>query len=317
MEPAASTSHLVETRTLRGFQPWRQFVNDNFPWLRIASPRDDDFHARVRLTSLGERSVAVIRADQCQLTRTDYAIKRAETGYLKVMWQQAGRMLVEQDGHRTVLRPGDITVCDTSRPYRLEKDHQAQLTVLTLPYHAVPGWHQISDRLCGRSLSDRTTARAALAALLALLERPGDGDSAQTIFQAVQLMLSALIHCSVRPAGQASPTLRLDTAHQHVLAHIDDPHLSPDELAEALHVSRRALYRLFQEHQVTPGRFIRQVRLDAVRDALALPDNDHRSILEVALDYGFTDSASFSRSFKAAFAISPSDWRLQARGRHS
>ena len=35
----------------------------------------------------------------------------------------------------------------------------------------------------------------------------------------------------------------------------------------------------------------------------------HRGILDIALDYGFTDSATFSRAFKAAFGVSPSEWR--------
>nr|WP_238400777.1 helix-turn-helix domain-containing protein [Alloalcanivorax marinus] len=276
----------------------------------MSASKKQDFRADVQLCNFDHRAVAVIRSDSCQVRRTGFGARRAEEGLLKVMWQQNGRTAVEQDGRETLLHTGDVTICDTARPYQLAMEDHAQLAILMLPYEAIPGWERLSQRVCAHTLNDRTTARAALAAVMALLDQNGDGGgNASPVFQAVQMMLSALLHCATAP-DKLSAATTLDVAHQHVLAHIDDPELSPDELAGALHVSRRALYRLFEEHQLTPGRFIRRVRLDAVREALAAPDNEHRSILEIALDYGFTDSASFSRAFKAAFGVSPSEWRL-------
>ncbi|UWN48077.1 Transcriptional activator FeaR [Alcanivorax sp. ALC70] len=303
-QPAPGNHQVIE-----GFRPWQNFVNCNFPWLEMSASKTQDFRADVQLCNFDHRAVAVIRSDSCQVRRTGFGARRAEEGLLKVMWQQNGRTAVEQDGRETLLHTGDVTICDTARPYQLAMEDHAQLAILMLPYQAIPGWERLSQRVCAHTLNDRTTARAALAAVMALLDQPGDGaGNASPVFQAVQMMLSALLHCATAP-DKLSAATTLDVAHQHVLAHIDDPELSPDELAGALHVSRRALYRLFEEHQLTPGRFIRRVRLDAVREALAAPDNEHRSILEIALDYGFTDSASFSRAFKATFGVSPSEWR--------
>ena len=308
--PAPGNHQVIE-----GFRPWQNFVNCNFPWLEMSANKTQDFRADVQLCNFDHRAVAVIRSDSCQVRRTGFGARRAEEGLLKVMWQQNGRTAVEQDGRETLLHTGDVTICDTARPYQLAMEDHAQLAILMLPYEAIPGWERLSQRVCAHTLNDRTTARAALAAVMALLDQPGDGaGNASPVFQAVQMMLSALLHCATAP-DKLSAATTLDVAHQHVLAHIDDPELSPDELAGALHVSRRALYRLFEEHQLTPGRFIRRVRLDAVREALAAPDNEHRSILEIALDYGFTDSASFSRAFKATFGVSPSEWRHSLPGR--
>jgi AraC family transcriptional activator of tynA and feaB len=69
---------------------------------------------------------------------------------------------------------------------------------------------------------------------------------------------------------------------------------------------------MFKAHEITPARFIHTVRLDAVKRALSALENANRSILQIAIDYGFTESASFSRAFKTNFGLSPSAWRMQS-----
>ncbi|WP_116475774.1 helix-turn-helix domain-containing protein [Zobellella maritima] len=302
--------------TIHGFGSWRDFADHHFPGLEMVSDCTREFWANVRLRSFGERSLASIQSSSLRVSHTEPGIRPTESGYIKVMWQQAGSMRVEQDGRSARLSTGGVTICDTARPYCLTLEQNAQLAFLILPYEAVPGWGRLSPRVCGTALGgENTTARAALAATLALLDPPcqDDPDGASPVLQAVQLMLSAFLHGSTvasprcRPAGD-----KLNAAYQYIMMHIGDPELGPDELAGALHVSRRTLYSLFKDYHLTPGHFIRKVRLEAVRDALEMTCNAHRSILEIALDHGFTDSASFSRSFKSAFGISPRDWRQRA-----
>ena len=53
--------------------------------------------------------------------------------------------------------------------------------------------------------------------------------------------------------------------------------------------------------------FIQRVRLERSAGALlAVPD---RSVLEVALDHGFSSSATFARAFKGHFGMSATEWR--------
>jgi AraC family transcriptional regulator, positive regulator of tynA and feaB len=296
---------------------WQSFVNSNFPWLQLSVANRREFHANVRLRRFGERMAAMISADSCGVARTERNARQAEAGYLKVLWHLEGRIRVEQDGRCSSLVNGDVTICDTARPYQVWVADDAKFAVLTLPYPAISSWERLSQKLCGSVLSDRVTTRAALAAMLSLLcdSVSHQPDGAEAVMQAVQWMLSASLHLSIAPGrvpGQAvSSALRLDAAHQHILTHIDDPELGPDELADALHVSRRKLYLMFKAHELTPARFIHKIRLDAVKRALSTLENADRSIFEIAIDYGFTESASFSRAFKTNFGLSPSAWRMQ------
>jgi AraC family transcriptional activator of tynA and feaB len=296
---------------------WQEFVNFNFPWLELSVENRREFHANVRLRRVGERMAGTISPDSCGVVRTERRARQAEAGYLKVLWHLNGKIRVEQDRRCSSLVNGDVTVCDTARPYQVWVAEDAKFAVLTLPYAAVPSWERLSQKLCGSVLRDRVTTRAALAAMISLLSDSASyqPDGAEAVMQAVQWMISASLHCSGPSGGvygeAVSSALKFDAAHQHVLAHIDDPKLGPDELADALHISRRKLYLIFKAHELTPARFIHNVRLDAVKRALATLDNADRSIFRIAIDYGFTQSASFSRAFKTSFGLSPRAWRMQ------
>ena len=267
----------------------------------------------MKVRSFGDRILSVIKADEYRVVRTGRGVRRANAECIKVIWLQSGTMAVEQDERSDRLVPGMAAICDTGRPYRLWLAQDARVFVLALPYGAIPGWDRLSQKVCGTALPDRMSLRAALAALGTLLDEPcppaSPTDDADPILHAVQWMLSASLHQPVAPRKGAPTRPKLDLAHQYILSQIDDPALSPDELAYALHMSRRKLYQIFQERQITPSRYIRDVRLNAVAQALRSTRNAGRGIHEIALDYGFSDSASFSRLFKAAFGLSPNPWR--------
>jgi AraC family transcriptional activator of tynA and feaB len=160
--------------------------------------------------------------------------------------------------------------------------------------------------------NDTLTSHAALGALMGVLGSPDSSDPAggDHIMQAVQWMLSASLHRGAKfSGGNDRGVNRLIKVRQHILEHIDDPDLGPNELAAALHMSRRALYLLFKEHRITPSRLIHDMRLERCKDALTDHAQRQRSVTEIACDNGFADSATFSRMFKAQYGKSPSEWR--------
>ena len=84
--------------------------------------------------------------------------------------------------------------------------------------------------------------------------------------------------------------------------------ISVDQLAEAVRISPRSLYSLFERNAgTTPKNYIRARKLERVRECLCDPAARVRNVTEVALDYGFMHLGRFSENYKGAFGELPSE----------
>jgi AraC-like DNA-binding protein len=91
--------------------------------------------------------------------------------------------------------------------------------------------------------------------------------------------------------------------------HLGDPALSVDAIAQALNCSRRQLYNAFAEEPDDVAGYILRRRLEACRRAFDDRSLDRRSITEVAIEFGFSNMARFSRVFRTHLGMAPSDYR--------
>lgn len=113
-------------------------------------------------------------------------------------------------------------------------------------------------------------------------------------------------------------TARLGTASQqmvrvavaHIHAHYAEP-LTRDQIARHVSVSPDHLSDCFhQEMGITPMTYLNRYRIAQARRLL---DEGRRSITQVALEVGFSDSAHFSRVFHREVGISPRSYQKQGR----
>lgn len=85
--------------------------------------------------------------------------------------------------------------------------------------------------------------------------------------------------------------------------------LSPALLASQLNISVRQLHRIFEDHNDSVCRFILRARLQRCANDLKSPSMTKTSITSIAYQWGFSDSAHFSRSFKKQYGVSPKEFR--------
>lgn len=100
---------------------------------------------------------------------------------------------------------------------------------------------------------------------------------------------------------------RINRVMDHVEANLDGD-LSLKTLAGVAGFSPFHFHRLFSGITgETLNRFIQRIRLE--KAAAQLMANRRKTITEIALDCGFSSSASFARAFRDAFGMSATQWR--------
>src|SRR5205823_5058184 len=104
-------------------------------------------------------------------------------------------------------------------------------------------------------------------------------------------------------------TVLLTRVRRYVLEHLTDPDLSPARIAHAHHISVRYLYKLWGQGELSLEQWIIGQRLERARSELARPEIGYRSIATIARICGFRDPSHFTRRFRAAYGMAPSEWR--------
>lgn len=117
-------------------------------------------------------------------------------------------------------------------------------------------------------------------------------------------------------ASRSEYEARVNRVSDYIEAHLDAP-LSLRELAKIAHFSPYHFHRIFAAMIGEPlGQFVQRLRVEkAARRLLAEP---RVSVTEIALDCGFSSSATFARAFKLAFGMSASAFRKRGHAvRHA
>lgn len=113
-----------------------------------------------------------------------------------------------------------------------------------------------------------------------------------------------------RPQAQAQGrALQLETIREHAEQHLGDPTLSPESVAARFGISTRYLHKLHAEHGQSFSKWLLQRRLEWCRRDIDDPTSGQRSITEIALSRGFNDLTHFGRCFRAAYGLTPREWR--------
>lgn len=312
MEQTLGAAHL-RTRSIARFQ---EGVQDNFLPLEFAASRDDGFLATLTARRLGAAQIALVSADAHRVRRTRVLADRSERGYFKLFWQISGDSRIEQSGRRGELQRGSWTFYDTARPYDIEVGDDSRFAVMLLPQELCPNWSAPAAERTGQAFRSSGASRVALASVMTALRDPEGYDAlvADTVVASVSALMLTALKTATEPEPRSARQSRLGQAQHFICSRIDNPELTPDDVATALQVSRRTLYAWFAQNGQSPFAFIQQTRLDRCRVALIDPAARERTITRIAFDNGFSDMAHFSRAFKTTYGASPRDYRKRFLG---
>ncbi|MFW6721136.1 helix-turn-helix domain-containing protein [Streptomyces sp. MAR4 CNY-716] len=302
---------------------WHDMVDREVMPVSIRMAHAHRFQGRVESVGLPHAQAAAFDFSPMAARRSPAHIRRQDPEDVFLMLVREGAVRLEQQRSVACLGPGGMALYSSSHPLTcdfLGNGGAVRLTLLRLPRAVLPLPAGRTDRVLAEPLPDDSGSGALLGpyltALPAAARTSGPAELARLGTIGVDLAASLL---AARYGDQDSlPAATRRTAlRARINAYIDrhhtDPALDPAAVAAHHHISVRTLHQLFQGEPQTVAATIRHRRLERCRADLTDPRLRHRTIAEIALRRGFQHPADFSRAFRRAYGVSPSEVRAGLR----
>jgi AraC-like DNA-binding protein len=224
--------------------------------------------------------------------------------------------VIEQDGTETSSAHEALSLVELTRPYRSRIPVGTDGWSVKIPIADLA----LPDGSIGRARAGLTASpvHAVFAHHLHTLGREArrlhDERSAELLGTATIALARALI-ASAAGADSQTREAMADTlllrVQSYVHAHITDPGLSPGRIAASHAVSVRHLYQVFAEAGLSLEQWLIEQRLEGARSELARAGSRQRTIAAVARRWCFPDASHFTRRFREAYGLTPSEWRAR------
>ncbi|RMI41029.1 helix-turn-helix domain-containing protein [Actinomadura harenae] len=287
------------------------------------SPLNSDrFHAEGTLLSLGAVQVARFAYSPLRSRRTTQLIREGDPEQYQLGLLLKGTAWFAQNGCEAGLRPREMALWDTSRPYESGSGldgRNVEVLILQIPKAVMPLPSQQVDRLLARRITGTRGMEAVLSDFLLSLTANAP-DTRPACLDALGHMAVELVAGSLaQQLGVQRETPAEVRAHgllRRINGFIDqnlgEPDLTPRLIARRHHISLRTLYTLFEGQPEGVAESIRRRRLEQCCADLSSSKLRDRPVRAIAASWGFTNAAAFSRMFRVAYGTSPSDYRHHA-----
>lgn len=237
-------------------------------------------------------------------------------GWVTLLIARAGRLWGEVGQHSADISAGEVVILDLAHPFVLRTDG-VELLWVSLPRTRLPA-PQGDGRTPPPPVTSWSTPSEERQEIVATVEhvwsRLPDAPSSSATPLASEIV-DAVTEALAPTPFEATPSAMAAAMKRHIDEHLDDPSLGVSALRAAFHCSRSSIYRLFEEEGGVHA-YIRELRLQRCYEQLSDPAQLHRSVFQIATEWGFESPSHFHRLFTGMFGQPPSAVAQQARAGH-
>lgn len=292
---------------------WNELNNETFTGLTVQAVESGSYSASLERLGVGSAKVAKARSCGSRILHTSDHIRRSPLDQNFIIHLQLqGHSVNEQAGREIDLAPGDLALCDTSRPYGLSFSGPASFLVLVLPAAKMRRRLPHLEDAVSLRVSRHTGRTRILTSLIEAIwvesslvpDVRGNDD--------LQSPLLDLAAACLAPALTDQDCRAMRRVERDAFALADRNFGKFDygvrDIAEQTGLSVRSVQKIFASRGTTVSSYILRKRLEWA--ARALERTDERITL-IAFEAGFNEHAYFTRAFRSAFGVSPSEYRRQ------
>lgn len=285
---------------------------------RISFDDTDAVHGNISTWQFGTASIFRLESSGISMARTAKAVRAKSFDFLAIIQNGGGTAQYRTASTSRRIPFGDIVVCDLTRPFQYTRSGHGGNQTLEIPLNelgvSVNLIRRAADRLpssplyglLGRHIHDMATNAEDLST---------DAAAGQLGTASIELVRALLLSAAGPTAAERDmldQTL-ITQVRAHVRQHLRDPDLGADTVAAAVAISTRQLYRVCAAADLHLEQWIITKRLEGARAELADGRASAGTIAAVAHRWGFKDATHFTRRFRAAYGILPSQWQRAAR----
>ncbi|MBB4134669.1 helix-turn-helix transcriptional regulator [Gordonia humi] len=229
-----------------------------------------------------------------------------------------GRTVLRQNGQEYDYSAGDLVFVATTSPFAQATAAISDPAGLVIPLTML-GKHRALAERQRRPINKRSAlSRAAAGFIRRFAADTAAADmplpSSDTELAAVDLVTAALAELTVDDGYrlQDDALFNHQSALDLISRHHRDPEFTPDSIAAELHLSRRQLYRLFENTDQSLATRIADARVETAREMLLA--NPWLPIGNISAAAGFRSVATFRNRFKASHGVGPVEYRQRVMG---
>jgi AraC-like DNA-binding protein len=291
---------------------WRSSLRHRLPGVDVASSRKD-LHVELSFLDLAGARLWSFRSSNQRVFRTAPDTQRRFVPMAIVVLEGKARMT--QFGRTCEVNPGGFVFIDSAEPMvleYLENFHHLHLQFAKTTFAPTAFRRSVCFPLGSPSAMDRTFVDC----VKSLWESaPSLGPLKHSAALGAVISLSSLTTAFDVEDTERSVPIRVTRAMAFIEHNLGEPWLNPKAVADAQQVSRRYLDDLFCERGYRIESWIWERRLVRAAEELNVHNSSwgaaRKTILQIALDLGFSSPSHFSRTFTRRFGMSPREFRKQ------
>jgi len=240
--------------------------------------------------------------------------------HMVLMLVRTGTIWHRQFGRASETAPGYMQLIDSREDYHVRHTNSSMCLTVRVPTTLLREALGTPERYCGIAIDGRRGTNAVLSDFLFSVWRHAESftdrnESAITarVIEAIGSLCGSVADRAM--AHSSAGSLHFARARRYIQSRLKDPDLTPADIAGALHISTSHLHAVMRSNNTSAGKLALGLRLDRCRDALGDPRWARHTITRIALDWGFSDPAHFTKTFKARFGVTPRRYRSLAASR--
>lgn len=295
---------------------WNSLHCDLRTPMRIEPSDQRRFEAEFRLGMIGPASIAEHVSLPATIERTSEHVERTREHQYYLNLVLEGRSYVSHCGREIVLDERDFTLASTAAPGRFVLEESNRSITIAIPAELVRRHLPFVEDVCGMRMPGDDGLNYVVSTMVASIWRQADGGfpahAGLNALKALLDMLAASYEATVEVDGAPRRVHRRAAELKHFIeSQLKNHDLGPSVIAAHFDISTRYVHTIFSRQGETVSSYILRRRIEECAHALTgrSPGLNHKTITDIAFEWGFNNTAHFTRVFKQHFGVSPREFR--------